>query len=284
MKPLVSAIIPTQNRPMMLREAAASVLGQTFRDLELIIVANAATPDTITAAQEIVRQDKRAHLIVRERGSLPYARNVGLSKACGEWVAYLDDDDLWLPTKIAKQLAEAERSGAALIGCGMVQFNRSGITGRIGAPIPAGLSLREALTVYNCLPGSASGALIRASAMRALGGFDESLRACEDWDMWRRICWHHDVSHVDEVLAHYRIHDQRMSDERRRMFRAELYLLMKITRDTPPHLRHMVRRAWSEKFWRESANIYAWANHHSGGVVQKVYRRIRSAVLPTAIR
>lgn len=270
---VVSAIIPTQNRPAMLREAAASVLAQTFTDLELIIVLNAATPEAVAAAREIARSDRRVRIVELVRGSLPAARNAGIEAARGEWVAFLDDDDLWSKAKIAEQLQEAERSGAALIGCDMIQFDRNGVLGPIGVQVPAGLSLREALTVYNCLPGSASGALILSSAMRGLGGFDERLRACEDWDMWRRLCWEHEVSRVEKPLAWYRIHENRMSDRRGLMFKAELRHLMKMTFDTPPQLRHMVGRAWRAMFWRAAANAYEAANCVSGGLVRILYRR-----------
>lgn len=276
--PKVSAIIPTQRRPQMLREAAASVLGQTFRDLELIIVANAATPDAIAAAFDLARHDARVSVVNLAHGSLPGARNAGIAVARGEWVGFLDDDDLWLPSKIADQLAEAERTGADLIACGMVQFNAHGDIGLVGAPIPEALTLSEALTLYNCLPGGASGALVRMAAIKALGGFDERLRACEDWDMWRRLSWRHRIAIVPRVLARYRIHDGSMSRVNLTMQRAELRHLVKLTIDTPSHLRPMVGRAWREKFRREAANAYAWLDRKSGGYVQPTWRAMRKLV------
>src|SRR5260370_26421753 len=165
--PLVSAIIPTQNRPDMLREAAASVLAQTYSNIELIIVLNAASHEAIDAAAEIASAPN-VHLISLPHGGLSAARNEGIRRARGEWVAFLDDDDLWMPTKIEEQLREACISGADLIGCDMMLFDDRGEYGLIGSPLPARLGLKEALTVYNCLPGSASGALIRARAILSL--------------------------------------------------------------------------------------------------------------------
>src|SRR4051794_35141582 len=121
--PTVSAIIPTQRRPDMLREAAASVLGQTFRDLELIIVLNAASPEAVSAAEEMARSDERVRVVELKRGSLPAARNAGAIKALGVWVAFLDDDDIWLPTKIERQLLAASETRADMVNCDFFPFD-----------------------------------------------------------------------------------------------------------------------------------------------------------------
>lgn len=276
--PVVSAIIPTQRRPAMLRNAAQSVLVQTFRDVELIIALNDASSEARDAANEIAATDPRVRVIEIKRGNLAAARNAGISVARGNWIALLDDDDEWLPTKTEVQLAEALASNADLVTCDMVQFDESGDIGPVGTAIPAHLTLNEALTIYNCLPGSAAGAFMRASALRELGGFDERMRACEDWDMWRRFGWRHKITRVHKVLARYRIHNASMSRNRYLILRSELWHLTKMVFDTPPEFRHMVPRAWAAMFWREAANVYAWLNIKSGGRVQPAWRTIRSMV------
>lgn len=273
MTPLVSAIIPTQSRPAMLRQAAASVLGQTFRDLELIIVLNDATLEATEAARNIASAAQNVRLVHLERGNLAAARNAGISCAAGEWVAFLDDDDEWFPTKIEDQLNEVIATTSDVIACNMVQFDDRGDLGPIGAAIPAGLSLSEALTVYNCMPGSASGSLVRTQAIRSLNGFDERMLACEDWDMWRRLSWHHRISHINVTLARYRVHNSSMSRQRWMMVRAELWHMLKMTFDTPPKLRHVLPRAWCAMFWRIGANLYMAINQISGGHVRIFYRR-----------
>jgi glycosyltransferase involved in cell wall biosynthesis len=272
----ISAIIPTQRRPEMLREAAASVLSQTHKELELIIVLNAATAPVVAAAQAIATADIRVRLVCCEKRGAAAARNAGIAAARGEWVAFLDDDDLWLREKIERQLREAEASDADLVGCNMVLFDETGIIREIGNSAPVDIPLNEALTVYNFL--GASGTMVRTRVIRELGGFDETMRSCEDWDMWRRIGWRHRVASVPRVLAKYRIHEGSMSGDPGRMMRAELRLLFKLTCDTPPNLRHLIGRAWQAKFWREAANIYAAINKRSGGRAQKVYRVLRNAL------
>lgn len=270
----------------MLREAAASVLSQTHKELELIIVLNAATAEAMTAAQSIVASDTRVRLAFIDKGSLPAARNVGLNAALGDWVAFLDDDDLWMPQKIEQQLKEANTSGADLIACEVSAFNKTGAVGVISSPLPSGLSLREAMTVYNYLPGAGSGALIRTISIRALGGFDERMRACEDWDMWRRMLWDSKVIRMPQTLALRRMHDTNMVHRNSLMVRAEFWHLVKATTDTPRSLRHVLLRAWRDFVLRNIigpnlSSVYKAAlfvDRNSGGWLMPSFRYIRSTI------
>ena len=119
--------------------------------------------------------------------------------------------------------------------------------------------------------------MVRTNAIRGLGGFDESMRACEDWDMWRRLSWNHRIEFLDEVLLSIRRHgDGTMQSHG--LLRHELRHLIKMTFDTPRHLRHMVARAWVDKFWREAANVYAYFNAITNGRSQRTYRFLRHLV------
>src|SRR5215470_2329418 len=121
---LVSIIIPTVDRPAFLREAVASALAQTHREIELIVVLNGATPEAAEAARRHV--DGNICVVEMERGTLAAARNYGMTFARGEWIAFLDDDDVWLPEKVEVQLAAARASGADLINCDYVKFDERG--------------------------------------------------------------------------------------------------------------------------------------------------------------
>src|ERR1700731_740696 len=99
--PLVSVIIPAYNRPHMLREAVASAVAQTIQDHEIIIVLNGATSETSIVAKEFVG-DPKISVVEMARSKLPAARNFGMSHARGAWIAFLDDDDIWLPAKLEK--------------------------------------------------------------------------------------------------------------------------------------------------------------------------------------
>lgn len=259
--PLVTAIIPTHSRTTMLREAAESVLSQTFTDIELLIIASAATQETIETAHDIATADQRVRVIVIEQDSLSAARNAGIKEARGEWCAFLDDDDLWLPTKIERQLS----IDADMVNCDFIERGGEIEVTRHIRP-PTGLSIAEGFVLANYGAASGSGAMVRTEAIRGLGGFDEKLNGCEDWDMWRRISWHHRVVFLDEALVVISRHTGSMQMKRRSM----LHFLhaMKTARDTPPHLRHMLR-----KLLLRSVGLLAYdaANHITLGRFGSLY-------------
>jgi glycosyltransferase involved in cell wall biosynthesis len=278
--PTVTVVIPTQSRPGMLREAAASALAQTHRALELIIVLNDATAEAIAAARSIQAGDDRVRLLFRDRGNLSAARNTGIEFARGEWIAFLDDDDVWLPEKLDVQLSTAIATGSELVTCDFGTFDEAGPRRDDGlAPLPDGLTFAEALMLGNFVSGG-SAALVRTAVLRSLGGFDDNLKACEDWDMWRRIAWHHNITKVDRALVNYRWHGSSMSRQKWLMRMSEVRHLVKMAFDTPPGLRHMTGRAWRDfgsRTFPALANprIVHRLDRLAGGRMRPLARRIK---------
>jgi glycosyltransferase involved in cell wall biosynthesis len=243
----VSAIIPAFNRPGMLKEAIESALAQTCDDIEVLVVLNGATPETVEVAGRFCAHPK-VRVVEIARTTLAAARHAGIELACGEWVAFLDDDDIWLPEKIAVQLAAAGETGADLVSCDFVHFNADGDISASGLrPMPEGLSMAEALMLTNYLSGG-SAAMTRTAAIRSLGGFDARLRASEDWDMWRRLSWDHKIHRVDKVLVKYRRHDSNLTRDPNVMLQAEALIFGKLLEDTPEELRHMIPAAKQQYF------------------------------------
>jgi glycosyltransferase involved in cell wall biosynthesis len=235
---LVSVIIPAVDRPALLPEAIASALAQTHDEIEVIVVLNGATRATVETARQY-GADAKVRVVEMERGTLAAARNYGMSFARGEWIAFLDDDDVWLPEKTQMQLAAARASGADLVSCDFVKFDNGGDIAGTGLPaLPDGLTYAEALMLENYLSGG-SAAMVRASAIRSLGGFDPRLKACEDWDMWRRLAWDGKICRVDRVLVKYRQHGTNMTRNYSLMIQALAMHFSKLLEDSPARLHHM---------------------------------------------
>jgi len=235
---LVSVVIPTVDRPALVPQAIASALAQTHREIEVIVVLNGASAETAEAARRCAA-DGRVRVVATARGTLAAARNYGMTFAGGEWIAFLDDDDIWLPEKTELQLAAARASSADLVSCDFVKFDEDGdIAGTGLAALPEGLSYAEALMLENYLSGG-SAAMVRAAAIRLLGGFDVRLKACEDWDMWRRMAWDGSICRVDQVLVKYRQHATNMTANYSLMIAALVMHFAKLLEDTPPRLHHM---------------------------------------------
>ncbi len=254
--PSVSVVIPTQNRARFLQQAVASVLNQTFGDLEIIIVLKGADAETIAITDRLSANPKIRSVAMAE-STVAAARNLGIKSALGEWIAFLDDDDIWLPRKVELQLAAAKEKRADFVICGYVWFNDSGDIDISGPPPrPTGLTFAEALMLGNYVSGG-SGPIVKAEAISSIGGFDEQIIYCEDWDLWRRLSWHHQIHYVDQVLFKYRRHTTNLSGDYDYMLPGLALHFGKLLRDTPPELRHMLPAAKSRFFDMVMHNLLA---------------------------
>ena len=197
--PKVSVIIPVFNRSEAVRRAIESVLAQTCQDFEIIVVDDASTdstPDVVTAFT-----DPRIRLIRHERnrgGSA--ARNTGIQASSAPYVGFLDSDDEWLPNKLERQLEVFERAGDQ-VGLVYAGSERVGEDGVVSRDLPRRHpNLTRTLLLENVI-GETSVGLIRRSVLDKTGGFDESLPACQDVDLWLRICERFRSIPVSEVLV-----------------------------------------------------------------------------------
>jgi glycosyltransferase involved in cell wall biosynthesis len=199
MPPTVTVVIPVFNRPAAVRRAIASVLAQTCRDLEIIVVDDGSTDASAAAVAAIA--DPRIRLIRHERnrgGSA--ARNTGIKAGTAPYVAFLDSDDEWLPTKVERQLEVFRRSGERL-GLVYTGVERVFDDGSVCREIPRGeanftLALLKATAIVETSLG-----MVRRSALEATGGFDESLPSCQDLDLWLRLAERFSADVVPEVLV-----------------------------------------------------------------------------------
>src|SRR5882724_1712721 len=143
---LVSVVIPTRNRPAMLSAAIESVLAQTFTDYEIVVVING--PDNLSTPQTFETATLTGCRIVRtERAGIAVALNAGIAAAQGEWISFLDDDDLWEPSRLEAELKLADAAAADVVFCNIVKFDES--RSALEPPLrpPAGVLSAAAMTL-----------------------------------------------------------------------------------------------------------------------------------------
>lgn len=194
---MISVVIPTYNRAALLVRALTSVAAQTYGDYEVVVVDDGSTDDTadvVRALQLPVRYLQQAH------AGVSAARNRGVGVARGEWIAFLDSDDEWLPDKLARQVAFVGEQG------GVEACQTDEIWVRHGVRVNPGRRHRKPTgdiflpSLELCLV-SPSTAMLRRATFERLGGFDEGLPACEDYDLWLRLAVDTPVHLIPEPLA-----------------------------------------------------------------------------------
>jgi glycosyltransferase involved in cell wall biosynthesis len=197
MVPRVSVIIPTYNRTALVQEAVASVLAQTYRDFEVVVVDDGSTDGTTAALADY--QEVQVHRHRRRRG-VAAARNTGVAAARGQWLAFLDSDDLWLPDKLTRQMAHLDNQPGLWLSQTDETWVRRGV--RVNKPVSHrkvggrifGPSLKRCMV-------SPSAVILHRRLLEAHGGFDESLPAAEDYDLWLRLTWRYEVGLVATPLV-----------------------------------------------------------------------------------
>ncbi len=211
---MVSVVITTCGRkPEILRRAVESVLRQTYSDWELIVVDDspreyAFRDDVRRMVEETGEENRRVRYIPHEvnRGACA-ARNTGLAAAGGEYIAYLDDDDEWLPQKLELQVRKAGEAGpdTALIYCGsFVRVEGMEETILKKRQYHRG-SIFDTLILENYI-GSTSFPLMRTECLREIGGFDVSMQSAQDADVWLRLAAGYRIDYVETPLVYYHKH------------------------------------------------------------------------------
>jgi glycosyltransferase involved in cell wall biosynthesis len=197
--PRITVVIPVFNRAQAVQRAISSVLAQTYQNFELIVVDDGSTDSIAESVSAFL--DRRITLIRHERNrGGGAARNTGIWAGSGPFVAFLDSDDEWLPTKLERQLEVFERSGERLgfVYTGAERIFPDGSSSRY-IPERRG-DLSSALLTDNVV-GETSLGMVRRTALDAIGGFDESLPSSQDLDLWLRLCERFEADVVPEALV-----------------------------------------------------------------------------------
>jgi glycosyltransferase involved in cell wall biosynthesis len=184
-RPEVSVVVPTRSRWRLLARTLRGALAQDGVELEVVVVDDASTDETPTRLAAL--RDPRIRIVRNETPRGPAgARNAGIEAARGGWIAFLDDDDLWAPSKLTSQLgAAASRQASFVYGGAVVLDERRAVVHELD--LPGVESLPVELLRRNVMPAGSSNVVARADVVRRLGGFDERLSHLADWDFWIRL-------------------------------------------------------------------------------------------------
>jgi glycosyltransferase involved in cell wall biosynthesis len=185
-RPAVTAIIPTFNRGAIIGRAIRSVLAQTCQDWELIVVDDCSIDDTEQAVKSF--SDNRIKYIRHDRNrGQAAARNTGIRCARGEYVAFLDSDDEWIPEKLQKELEVFRGSdpGVGLVYSGMIILDEHGKVLTVRTPTRSGWVHDELLDLD--FIGSCSRVTVEKEILERVAGFDETFQNCEDYELWLRV-------------------------------------------------------------------------------------------------
>lgn len=251
--PGVSIIIPTYNSARYLPEALESAFNQTYGNIEIIVVNDGSTDDT---RQIMDRFASRVTYIEQDNGGPARARNAGISRARGEYVAFLDADDLWMPHKLEEQM-EIFRlyPGTRAVYCQVIRFDEA--SRKEFPPWPARVysgSVFEKLLLENFI--SMPSLVAEASVLREIGGFDERLNTAEDQNLYMRIAYKYEIRGISKALVRRREHQDSLSERSNVQFGTldNLDRIVQMFPDVRPEIYEPMKTAY---VWR-GTNLLRW--------------------------
>ncbi len=245
-KPLVSVIIPCYNGEKFIGDAIESVVNQTYKNWELIIVDDGSTDNSERIIKKYLQDDRIQYIKHKKNRGIPAARNTGINASKGEFIALLDDDDKWVPYKLSLQLEEFYKNAAdlGLVFGNIIMINSNGYVIRKGKNLKINLEkltqeeILERLFLSNFI--SSITVLFKRECIREVEGFDENIKwGGDDYDLWLRIVGKFKIKYLNRVLAMRREHCNNYT-KIEKMAKGDIKLVKKVIRKYPflENLRH----------------------------------------------
>ena len=235
--PTISVVVPAYNGERTILETIKSIQQQTFSDFELIVINDGSTDRTLEPLATV--EDPRLKVFSYENGGLPVARNRGIARSTGEFITFIDADDLWTPDKLELQLAALQQHPEA-----GVAYSWTLVMDEKGEGFYPGKSVSFEGNVYPQLLlsnfiASGSNVMLRREAIASVGEFDPTLRSCEDWDYWLRVAarWSFVVVPKHQIL--YRQSSGAMSSKVEVMEKNLLIVHERAFQAAPPELQFL---------------------------------------------
>lgn len=258
MTPTVSIILPTYRGATRgyLCEAIESVLAQTFRDYELLLIDDGSDDDTAPLCKSYLGPSN-IHYTYQENRGLSAARNAGIERARGEYLLFLDDDDLYAKDLVEKMWMAFSRHKDPKIGMIYCAYDFIDASGKPFGRwyIPADGNIYERLFFDN-YAGSPSGTMIHRTVFEKVGLFNEELQSCEDYDMWLRIAKEFHAYSIEEPLLRYRIHGSNMSGNISKIELHQKKVLDHALKESPLHILSQCHRYYHHLYLEYAAKYY----------------------------
>ncbi|KOP27852.1 glycosyl transferase family A [Hapalosiphon sp. MRB220] len=263
--PKVSVIIPAYNAMTYLPETLESVFRQTFTDFEVLIINDGSSDNIVQWVSELT--DSRLQLISQANQGVSAARNTGIAHAQGEYIAFLDADDLWEPTKLEKQVHCLDNdSTVGLAHTWTLLIDREGHqTGKLLITQLEGDVWTQIVQKNTVVTSSV---MIRATCLKTVGEFDRELNYCEDNDLWIRFASGYVFAVVRESLTRYRLHDSSLSTHCKEILKDFRILTERAFESVPTELLYLRNRSYGNQ------NLYlAWKSVNNKDFNQAIHYR-----------
>ncbi|WP_053991864.1 glycosyltransferase [Mangrovimonas sp. TPBH4] len=255
--PLVSVIITTYNRNDFLMKTLKSIQTQTYSNLEIIVIDDGSEDDIAVKNREICNKFYLCKYYYKSNSGQPDSRNYGLKKAKGDLIGFCDDDDIWIPEKLEKQIDIFNNYPEVFIVTGDTEYiTKEGVkTGNVKSH--RGFNhgqIFNALLIKNRTASIVP--LLKKAVFDKVGYFNPDFTIAEDWEFWRRVSYYFEFYAINEVLAYVRLHHSTMSSKRQNTPIAWVLLYRKLTKSL---------LSWGKnKFDKSERNLIyksEWENH-----------------------
>jgi len=251
----IGVVVPMRNAERTIAATLASIGRQTHGKLDIVVVDDGSTDGSVAIVDEKIRQDRRVRLVRQQSAGVAAARNTGAAATAAAYLAFIDADDLWAPTKIAFQLDALRRGGPAvgLAYCWFASIDQRDRVVSFGPqPLVEGNAMKS-LCAANWI-GNGSSLLMRRAAFEKAGGYDPTLRAqgaqgAEDLLMCFRVAEHAGFAVVPRYLVGYRATPGNMSSDSLQMFRSTELVLGEYRRKYPEHAGDIARHLQAARHW-----------------------------------
>ncbi|WP_375512531.1 glycosyltransferase family 2 protein [uncultured Nostoc sp.] len=272
----VSVIIPTYQRANLVSETIESVLVQTYTDYEIIVVNDGSTDNT---REVLARFGNRITVIHQENKGPSVARNTGIMASQGQYIAFIDDDDLWVPNKLEKQVSCFESNpNIGLVYSNILFFNDYHVSADIWPKRshPPGVLKNWMLFELNFIP--ILSVMVRRECLDEVGLFDQTLKYCEDYDLWLRIIEKFSVHFLNKPLGFYRLSSTNsLSKNKEQILLNEIHIKEKAF-SRNPNLTKLPLKLLDQSFYSKYLTLaHFYIHHYQGEKARLVLNKYRQA-------